>query len=320
MVKVLFERPRWAAALLLIACSSACAQPSAAPPRYTIRIGTGAQRGNYYPVGVALARTFATAMPDVDAEVKVTGGTLANLDALQNGAADVVFSFADVAYAAYVGAPGDQRERFTGLRALALLQLLPVQFVVSDRSPVRDVKDLPGRKVMFVGGGTGAPAERILRAYGVDPKSILLQQTGSVEEYIADLSSGKLDAMFVLSRYPVDNVSGALASGSHLMPLAGDPIEQLHRAYPFYRPMLIAGGTYTKQSSPVRTIGVHSVLLCRVDLDEGLVYRLTKALFQSLTAQSNDLLWSVDLDRAAATPIPLHPGAARYYRERELFP
>jgi TRAP-type uncharacterized transport system substrate-binding protein len=84
--------------------------------------------------------------------------------------------------------------------------------------------------------------------------------------------------------------------------------------------MLIAGGAYRTQPLPVRTIGVHSLLLCRVNLDEGLVYRLTKALFQSLAAQSNELLWSVDLDRAAATPIPLHPGAARYYRERELFP
>jgi TRAP transporter TAXI family solute receptor len=320
MVKPMSERLHWAAALFLIACSGACARPSAAPTRHTVRIGTGAQQGNYYPVGVALARTFAMAMPDVDAEVKVTNGTLSNLDALQSGSVDVAFSYADVAYTAFVGGPGDQPKPFTGLRALVLLQLLPVHFVVSDRSPVRDVTDLPGRKVIYVGGGTGLPAERILRAYGVDPKSILLRQTGSFEDSIADLSSGKLDAMFVLSRYPVDNVSRALERGSHLMPLAGDPIEQLHRQYPFFRPMLIAGGAYPKQSLPVRTIGVHSLLLCRVDLDEGLVYRLTKALFQSLAEQSNELLWSVDLDRAAATPIPLHPGAARYYRERELFP
>ena len=320
MAKPLSERLPWAAALVLAVCSTACARPSAAPTRRTVRIGTGAQQGNYFPVGGALARTFAAAMPDVDAEVKVTGGTLANLDALQTGSADVVFSYADVAYARYVGGPGDRPEPFSGLRALALLQLLPVQFVVSDRSPVRDVTDLPGRKVIFVGGGTNLAAERIVRAYGVDPKSILLQPTRSFEDSIADLASGALDAMFVLSRYPVANVSGALERGSHLMPLAGDPIKQLHREYPFFRPMLIAGGAYPKQPLPVRTIGVHSLLLCRVDLDEGLVYRLTKALFQSLAEQSNDLLWSVDLDRAAATPIPLHPGAARYYRERELFP
>jgi TRAP transporter TAXI family solute receptor len=320
MAKPLSEWIRWATALVLAVCSSACDQPSAAPSRQTIRIGTGALQGNYYPVGVALARTFAMAMPDVDAEVKVTNGTLFNLDALQNDSVDIAFSYADVAYAAYVGGPGDQRKPFTSLRALVLLQLLPVHFVVSDRSSVRDVTDLPGRKVIFVGGGTGLAAERIVRAYGVDPKSILLQPNRSFEDSIEDLSSGKLDAMFVLSRYPVDNVRGALERGSHLIPLAGDPVEQLHRQYPFFRPMLIAGGAYRTQPLPVRTIGVHSLLLCRVDLDEGLVYRLTKALFQSLAEQSNELLWSVDLDRAAATPIPLHPGAARYYRERELFP
>jgi len=318
MVKPQSERLRCATALVLAAWSSACARPSAAPTRQTIRIGTGSQQGNYYPVGVALARTFAMAMPDVDAEVKVTNGTLSNLDALQSGSVDVAFSYADVAYATYAGGPGEKA--FAGLRALVLLQLLPVQFVVSDRSPVRDVTDLPGRKVIFVGGGTNLPAERILRAYGVDPKSILRQQTRSYEDSIEDLSSGKLDAMFVLSRYPVDNVGGALERGSHLVPLAGGPIEQLHRQYPFFRPMLIAGGAYRTQPLPVRTIGVHSLLLCRVNLDEGLVYRLTKALFQSLAEQSNELLWSVDLDRAAATPIPLHAGAARYYRERELFP
>jgi TRAP transporter TAXI family solute receptor len=203
---------------------------------------------------------------------------------------------------------------------MALLQLLPVQFVVSDRSPVRDVTDLPGRKVIFVGGGTNLAAERIVRAYGVDPKSIRLEQGRPSWQVSADLASGALDAIFVLSRYPVDNVIAALEQGAHLVPLAGDPINHLHREYPFFRPMLIAGGAYPKHPLPVRTIGVHSVLLCRVDLDEALVYRLTKALFQSLAEQSNDLLWSVDLDRAAATPIPLHPGAARYYRERELFP
>src|SRR4051794_32188896 len=110
MVKPLSEPLRWASALVLVACVGACARPSAAPTRHTVRIGTGTQRGNYYPVGIALARTFARAMPDVDAEVKVTGGTLANLDELRNGSADVAFSYADVAYAAYVGGPGDQLE------------------------------------------------------------------------------------------------------------------------------------------------------------------------------------------------------------------
>src|SRR4029450_4290423 len=103
MVKPPSERRRWAAALFLIACSSACARPSAAPTRHTVRIGTGSSTGNYYPVGVALARTFATAMPDVDAEVKVTGGTLANMDALLHGLAEGGLSSAAVGCAGVCG-------------------------------------------------------------------------------------------------------------------------------------------------------------------------------------------------------------------------
>jgi TRAP-type uncharacterized transport system substrate-binding protein len=69
-----------------------------------------------------------------------------------------------------------------------------------------------------------------------------------------------------------------------------------------------------------RTIGVDSILVCRRELDEGLVYELTKFFFQALPTLSfsQDALRSMDLEQAPATPIPLHAGAARYYREREL--
>lgn len=84
--------------------------------------------------------------------------------------------------------------------------------------------------------------------------------------------------------------------------------------------MLIPAGVYPRQPLPVRTIGVNSLLLCRAGLEEELVYRLTKALFQEVAETPTELLRLPDLGRAAATPIPLHAGAARYYRERELFP
>jgi TRAP-type uncharacterized transport system substrate-binding protein len=69
----------------------------------------------------------------------------------------------------------------------------------------------------------------------------------------------------------------------------------------------------------VHTIGVGSLLVCRSDLDEALVHDLTQRLFEILPALSSQLaLGPTDLEHAPATPIPLHDGAARYYREREL--
>jgi TRAP transporter TAXI family solute receptor len=85
---------------------------------------------------------------------------------------------------------------------------------------------------------------------------------------------------------------------------------------------MIPRDTYPGQSEPVQTIGVNSILLCRADLPDDLIYTLTKALFDSLERPSSPLArfpW-LDTDGASATPIPLHAGAARYFRERELFP
>jgi TRAP transporter TAXI family solute receptor len=94
----------------------------------------------------------------------------------------------------------------------------------------------------------------------------------------------------------------------------------LRQAYPFFSRAVIPSGTYPGQGKAVRTIGVDSLLVCRADLSEALVHDLTQRLFEilPLLSSSQQSLGPIDLDRAPATPIPLHAGAARYYREREL--
>jgi uncharacterized protein len=64
------------------------------------------------------------------------------------------------------------------------------------------------------------------------------------------------------------------------------------------------------------------LLTCHDDLPEELVYWTTRILFESLPVLANSLnsLRQIDLEHIQASPIPLHPGAARFYRERELFP
>ena len=101
-----------------------------------------------------------------------------------------------------------------------------------------------------------------------------------------------------------------------------DPValERVREDYPFFLPVTIPKGTYSGQSVPIETVGVDNVLLCREDLDDELVYRLTKAFFEALPdlAATHPSAGLIDADLAPATAIPLHGGAARYYREREL--
>ncbi|MPZ74895.1 MAG: hypothetical protein GEU74_17070, partial [Nitriliruptorales bacterium] len=97
---------------------------------------------------------------------------------------------------------------------------------------------------------------------------------------------------------------------------------QLRREYPFLRPAVVPRNAYPGVSETMRTIGIATLFVCRSDLGEGVVYELTKAFFDALPslARSQDILRFSDLDQAPAAPIPLHAGAARYYRERELMP
>jgi TRAP-type uncharacterized transport system substrate-binding protein len=84
---------------------------------------------------------------------------------------------------------------------------------------------------------------------------------------------------------------------------------------------MIPGSTYPGHPDAIHTIGVDALLVCRRDLEESLVYDLTRRLFEALPSLSSqqESLRLMDVELAPATPIPLHEGAARYYRERELW-
>ena len=97
-------------------------------------------------------------------------------------------------------------------------------------------------------------------------------------------------------------------------------MDRLRSAYPFFRSAVIPAGTYANQHESIETLSIDIVLLTRKDLDAALVRQLTAGLFQMLPRLTSELdfLQGMDPERAPATPVPLHPGATLYYREREL--
>src|SRR6185369_3109027 len=105
-----------------------------------------------------------------------------------------------------------------------------------------------------------------------------------------------------------------------LVPLEGPVIDVLRHQSVFLNRTVVPANTYPGQLTPIHTLGVHNLLVCRRDLNESLVHELTGRLFELLPSlvTDQDSLRLVDLHQAPATPIPLHDGAARYYREREL--
>jgi uncharacterized protein len=246
-----------------------------------------------------------------------TAGSVANVEALERGEADVGLSYADVAYTAYVGGLDGRQASFAELRGIAVLELAPVHLVVRAGSKIADATDLRGRRVAVgpPGSGSALTAEIVLRALGIDASAVDVEPL-KYNEAAARLAAGTIDALFVNGSDPVDSVRASTVAGARILPLGGPAIERLRHDYPFFRPAVIHGGTYPGHPAPIRTIGVDNLLLCRRGLDEATVHDLTQQFFAQLPSMS--ILSGLDLEQAPATPIPLHDGAARYYREREL--
>ena len=310
-------------AAVLPACMSCVDRPLASSAPVTVRISAGAVGASFSsPMSVALEHVYST-LPSISVRTVARLGSDPSIEMLERGDAEIAINFADVAYAAFTGRLPDHPAPFQRLRAVALLERQALQFVVSGKSPVRTTTDLAGRTASLGSDRSASvlTATLVLNAYGLDVDRIR-RETDARRTSLNDLAGGELDAMFLLSTYPIDAVSEAAAEGARLLPLAGPPIDRLIREYPFYSYMMIPRDTYPGQPQPVQTIGVNSILLCRADLPDELVYTLTKALFDSLERPASPLArfpW-LEADSASATPIPLHAGAARFYRERELFP
>jgi len=286
-----------------------------------VRLTSGTPGAGFHPLGEGLARAFARQVPDIALEVHESPGAVRNVEALQAGTADIGFAFADVAYLAYVGRLPGRPEPFDRLRGIAVLQLTPLHLVVPAGAPIRRIGELRGKRVGIGprGSGTALTSSIVLEAFGIDAGDVAMVPV-SFSDVPAALAAGAIDAAFMNAGYPAASISEVTATGARLLAVDGPPIARLRAAYPFFRLTFIPGGTYAGQPGAVHTIGVDNLLLCRADLDEGLVYRLTQALFGVLPDLSGERisLRMMDVNNAPATPVPLHEGAARFYRELEL--
>jgi uncharacterized protein len=299
----------------------ACAARIEPKPRPRLRLTTGTPGGSFHPLGAALAIAFRAEPGGFDVEVRESAGSVSNVEAIQRDEADVGFAFADVVYTAFVGQLEGAPARFDRLRGVAAMGLTPMHFVVSAASGIRDVPGLRGRRVGVgrAGSGTALSAGLVMRAHGLRREDVRIESLGYNEAAVL-LEAGSLDALFVDGSSPLDSVTRATRAGSRLLPLRGAPIDRLRHEYPFMGAAVIPGGTYPGHASSVHTIGVDNVLVCSSGLEEAVVYELARRFHEALPALASgqQALRFLDLEQAPATPIPLHEGAARYYREREL--
>lgn len=299
-----------------------CAKPSPPPkPQISVRIATGLPGMTFKDLGETLAAAYSRVLPDIKFTLVETEGSVSNLASLQAQTADLGLALADVAYMGYNGHISEVRAPTRTIRGIAVLHPSTVHVLVSRRSRIASMSDLKGHRLGVgpAGSGTAVTSAILLRAFGVRPDEVH-QQTLPFLDATDALIRGDLDAVFIAAADPVSAVRRAIQSGARLLDITGPIVEQLRVEYPFLRPATIPAGTYPEQAQSIHTVQVDVLLLCREELDDVLVHRLTNALFEVLPELTSirSYLKLMDLRRAPATPIPLHPGAAWYFREQEL--
>ncbi|MFB7128966.1 MULTISPECIES: TAXI family TRAP transporter solute-binding subunit [Streptomycetaceae] len=287
-------------------------------PRGEVRFATGVQRGVYDRYGQLLQGHVSRAMPGVRLALDNSEGSVDNIGRVIDGRDTFAIATAD-AVADY-HEPGKEK-----LRAIARLYDDYLQLVVPASSPVRRTADLKGLKV-----GVGLPqsgvnlvTRRLLTAAGLDPDHDIVPVSKGVGEAADDLRAGTLDAFFWSGGLP----TSALTDLSEhvrirIVPLS-DLAEALHKAEgggtDAYRAATMPKGTYpnAEPKDAVATVAVPNLLITRDDVDPGLVEGMTRAVIDSrdqIGAQVH-AAQLVDLRTAVYTdPLPLHTGAARYYR------
>lgn len=327
----------FASALLFLA-GMAQVPPSPPPQTISFEINTGATTGTYYPVGEALAKIISHPVGSVDcsldrpcgpegliAVVQTSQGSVMNALEVNRYQAASALAQADIVSRAYHGDKMiDEGAAQTNVRAIANLFPEHVHLIARRGAGIASPRDLKGQRVAvgFEGSGSHVIAERILKAYGVKPSQVKLVKAGP------DVASNlllleELDAFFFVGGTPVRAVT-YLADHEviDLVPLAGAEIDALLKQELYFHQSPISGETY-KGLEATETIAVGALWIVNDQVPAEQVYLMTKALW---SAQNRDLLKTghekgelMILDRAlSGIPVPLHPGAAKFYREEGL--
>jgi TRAP transporter TAXI family solute receptor len=297
-----------------VACSSGPAEPR--PQELTLWSGIAANFTN------DLIRRFNAGLPQTHMRLQATSGGVVVVSAVDEGKGDLGLAQSDVVYLAY--RRGIERHLYPhkNLRAIAVLWVNNLYVLVRRDSPFRSINDLKGRRVgIIVPGTSGEFSTRIvLSAHGMSYSDVepLFEPT---EKIVPKLGRGEIDAVF--SANPVMLAAARSVNQTvplRLLPIGRAVINRLRGSYPFLRPVIVAADDLPGQARPIETLGAEWLLVCRSGLSEDLVYQLTKEFFTQLPAlaKTHGEAALIDPEQAPATPIPLHPGAARYYREREV--
>jgi TRAP transporter TAXI family solute receptor len=302
-------------------------EPAAEEPAEDVflSVATGGTGGTYYPLGGAISKIFNDNIAGVIANAQSTGASAENVNLISQGEAELGFVQNDVTFYAWTGTETfDGQEPIKNIRGMAMLYPEVIQVIATVDSGITSIADLKGMKVAVgaPGSGTEVNARQILAAYGMTYDDLGKADYLSFNEASDQLKNKQVDAAFVTGALPTSAVTEVTqTSDIFVVPMDADVIAELTAEFPFYTEVTIGKDNYNGMTADVTSAAVMAMLIVPEELDEELVYNMTKSIFEQRQviidthARGNDIKLETAL---AGMPIDLHSGAQKYYDEQGI--
>ncbi|WP_309083461.1 TAXI family TRAP transporter solute-binding subunit [Chelativorans sp.] len=297
-------------------------QAATAGAQEFINVLTGGTSGVYYPLGVALSEIYGEKIEGSRTQVQATKASVENLNLLQQGRGEIAFALGD---SVKLGWEGDTEAGFPGkldkLRGIAAIYPNYIQIVASTDSGIKTLEDLKG-KSLSVGApasGTELNARAIFAAAGMSYEDLGKVEYLPFAESVELIKNRQLDATLQSAGLGVASIRDL--STSLAITVVAVPAEIVEKIGAPYMSATIPAGTYEGQAEDVNTAAVGNMLVTHADVSDETAYQMTKQLFENLDRLTAAHAAAKEIKLETATegmPIPLHPGAERYYKEKGL--
>jgi hypothetical protein len=286
---------------------------------YEIQFGTMVAGGTWQLIGTAMLEDVKRACPDITGSTLPSSST-ANVMGVSSGKFNMGLTQTDTAADAWEGVGFFKKAALRNIRNLATLYPMAMQLVVRVNSGIDSPADLKGKRVSpsLKGNSSDMAAQRLLRLYGLSYNDMKVQFC-NFEDAAQLMIDGHLDALLFVTAFPAPSILNISSQQKlKLLALPDDKIKALAQ-YKGMEPYLFPGGLYKGVDAPVKTVATRTQIVVRADMPDEIAYKIVKAIAQNFSRYPGilrSMQYTRVQDMAKETPIPVHPGAAKYYRER----
>jgi uncharacterized protein len=304
----------------------ALSAPLAAQDKVNISIATGGTGGVYYPLGGGMAAVFSKFIPGMEATAEVTGGSVDNLKLIGSGKPYIALTMVDATLDAYKG-----EDKFKGnkipVRTLMVLYPNRMHVVSVEGRGVNKMSDLKGKHVSTgsPGSATEVMAFRVIEAAGLDKDKDMKRERLGVAESVNAMKDGKIDAFFWVGGLPTAGVTDlANTPGTKIKMIDhADLVPAMNKKYGnLYVEDAIPKATYRGMDTDNHQATVMNILVANANMDDKTAYNIVKTIFDKrqdlINVHKEAANFKLENQKAAASPIPWHPGAVKYFAEQGI--